>query len=121
MNRLKDAIEARKAEGQSGELCYSTHWAATPTLRVETSVDEVWLFPWHHFVHSRHLEEGELERLVLTFAANDIFLCGTNLAALMEHITEQRLKQLRPAPKKYQAAADAEPFLVEILVRPVSE
>jgi len=122
MNRLKEAVEARKAEGLIGPLCYSEHWQATATLRIETSSAEIWVFPWHQFVHSRHQAEGQLERLVLTFASNDIILCGTHLAELLEKpITEQRLTMLRPVPKKYQGAEVNEPFVMEILVRPVAD
>ena len=120
MSSLQQTLERRRAADESAPSpFYATKDRAT-TLRIETSGGEVWLLPWHHFVFGRH-EAGAHDRLVLTFVAHEVAVQGLNLAALIPEVANQRIEWLRAAPGKYLRAADGEPSIDQIRVRPLAE
>jgi hypothetical protein len=120
MTALREQLESRRAaEGLGPNPFYSTRDRVT-VLRVEEASGEIWMLPWHHFIIGRHAQAGAGERLVLTFVAHEITLCGLNLAALIPEIANQRLESLRTAPGKYLKSAGNEPAIDQIQVRPLA-
>jgi hypothetical protein len=91
------------------------------TLRVETAGGSMWMLPWHHFVFGQHQDEGDRERLVLTFVAHEVVMRGSNLGVLMTEIVNQRLELVRAGPGRYIQSLDDKPFVDDIHVRPLAE
>ena len=96
MSTLRDQLlERRAAEPATRHPLYTTG-AHVTTLSVETAGGSMWILPWHHFVFGQHQDEGDRERLVLTFVAHEVVLRGANLSALMTEIVNQRLDLFAP-------------------------
>ena len=121
MSTLKDAIlQRRMVESDSGNPCFSTGKEVS-TFLVEASNGESWLLPWHHFLHGCRQTVDGSERLVLTFATQEVVLKGSNLSLLADEIAQLRLEGVRPAPGRYQKSAGGEPFVEDIAVQPAGE
>lgn len=121
MSTLRDQIlERRAAEPAAHHPLYTTG-AHVTTLSVETAGGSMWMLPWHHFVFGRHQDEGDRERLVLTFVAHEVVLRGANLGALMTEIANQRLGFVRAGPGRYIQSLDEKPFVDDIHVQPLAE
>ncbi len=122
MSTLGEVLEQRRqaVEENTRHPLYSTNEHAA-TLRVEAAGGSVWILPWQHFVFGIHQDEGERERLALTFVAHVIVLRGLNLNILVNEIANQRLEQLRAAPGKYLKSLGKDPFVDEIQVRSLDE
>ncbi|MDD3179573.1 MAG: hypothetical protein PHQ04_04395 [Opitutaceae bacterium] len=117
MSTLKETLDQRRiGETEAGHVCHSTN-AAVSTLLLEASNGESWLLPWQHFLDGRHQTMEKIERLVLTFATQEILIEGRNLETLADEIAHLRLKRLRPAPAKYQKSSGADAFVTKIEVR----
>lgn len=110
----------RATEPAAKHPLYSTN-EHTAHLRIEAGGGSTWIMPWHHFVFGIHQDEGERERLALTFVAHEIVLRGLNLGVLTTEIANRRLDQLRAAPGKYSKSLDEGPFVEEVHVRPLEE
>jgi hypothetical protein len=112
MSKLQDSLNDRRAsEADAGHLCYSAK-AQTPGLLVHSSSGQRWVLPWMHFVFGCLREDGDRERLVLTFASHEVVICGTNLGPLAEEAAYLRLETLRDLPEKY--APTGEPFVEQV-------
>jgi hypothetical protein len=122
MSTLGEVLEQRRQvfEENTSHPLYSTNEHAA-TLRVEGAGGSVWILPWHHFVFCIHRDEGDRERLALTFVAHEIVLRGSNLGILVNEIANQRLDQLRAAPEKYRKSLGEGPFVDELQVRSLDE
>ena len=121
MSTLKDAIlQRRMGESDSGHPCFSTGNEVS-TLLVEASDGKNWLLPWHHFLHGCRQTVDGIERLVLTFATQEVVLQGVNLSFLAGEIAHLRLEGVRPAPDVYQRSAGVESFIERIEVQPAGE
>jgi hypothetical protein len=121
MSTLKDAIlQRRMVESDSGNPCFSTGKEVS-TFLVEASNGESWLLPWHHFLHGCRQTVDSNERLVLTFATQEVVLQGVNLSFLVDEIAHLRLDGVRPAPGQYQKSAGIEPFVEHIAVQPAGD
>jgi hypothetical protein len=119
MSSLKAVLEQRRAEEKDARSHSSKD--GVPMLFVATSGGENWLLPWNHFVFGCHKEEGERERLVLTFVAHKVDMSGVNLGDLIPEVVHQRLERLRAAPGKYITSSGNEPFIEQIEVRSLAE
>jgi len=119
---LKEALlEQRSSEKWASQSSlYSTKEDAT-SLLVEASGDKIWLLPWNHFILAHHQDEGECERLVLTFVANEVTISGLNLGILIPEIAHQRLENVRAAPGKYLKSSEKEPFIEKIQVHSLED
>jgi len=121
MSTLKDALlQRRLGESDAGHPCFSTGKEVS-TFLVEASSGENWLLPWHHFLHGCRQTVDGSERLVLTFATQEVMLKGLNLSILADEIAHLRLEGVRPAPGQYQKSAGVEPFIERIEVQPAGE
>jgi len=121
MSTLRDQLlERRAAEPAARHPLYTTG-AHVITLGVETAGGSMWMLPWHHFVFGQYQDEGDRERLVLTFVTHEVVLRGANLGVLMTEIVNQRLDCVRAGPEKYLPSLDDKPFVDEIQVRPLAE
>lgn len=122
MSTLGEVLEQRRQalEENTRHPLYSTNEHAV-ALRVEAAGGSVWILPWHHFVFGIHQDEGDRERLALTFVAHEIVLRGSNLSILVNEIANQRLDQLRAAPGKYLKSLGEGPFVDEVQVRSLEE
>jgi hypothetical protein len=117
MSTLKDTlVQRRMEEPDAGHPCYSAN-AEASTLLVEASNGENWLLPWQHFLEGRQKTADGCERLVLTFATQEVAVVGKNLGVLVDEIAHLRLEGVRPAPGKYQKSSSADAFVAKIEVR----
>jgi hypothetical protein len=107
-------------ESDSRHPCFSIGKEVS-TFLVEASNGENWLLPWHHFLHGCRQTVDGSERLVLTFATQEVVLQGVNLSFLADEIAHLRLEGVRPAPRQYQRSAEVESFVEHIAVQPVGE
>ena len=123
MNSLQEAMERRHAElGGSRNPFYSASLKEPVTaLVVEASDGKMWGLPWNHFISGHDQEEGERERLVLTFSSTEVTINGLNLGPLLPDIAHQRLEKVRTAPGKYLKFAEKEPFIENIHVHSLDE
>jgi len=121
MSTLRDQLLERRAAEPAARHPLYTIGAHVITLGVETAGGSMWMLPWHHFVFGQYQDEGDRERLVLTFVTHEVVLRGTNLGVLMTEIVNQRLDCVRAGPGKYLQSLDDKPFVDDIHVRPLAE
>lgn len=120
MSKLQKALDALAAQDADAENpCFALN-PQVPTLAVEATDGRRWILPWQHFLNAHHDAHRTGETLWLCFATHEVVVTGHNLGALADEIAHLRLGSLRPAPRRYAAATDPEPFVAEIHVRPPS-
>ena len=118
MSTLQETLHHRRAgELRAESGCHSAE-ASVPALLVFAGDGEQWVLPWSHFVCARHRDDGESERLVLSFANHEVEIRGKRLTTLMPAIAQFHLNSLRSLPAKYELQSNvAEPFIVNLSVR----
>ena len=122
MSSLREQIlERQRATGADAHHPLYSTGEHVITLRVEAAGGSLWIFPWHHFVFGFYQDEGDRERLVLTFVAHEVVMRGSNLGALVRQIAKQHLDKISAAPGKYLKSLGDGPFVDEIYVRPLAD
>lgn len=87
--------------------------APCPSLRIELSARETYLFPYQHLVNaSLRLAEDEVETLHLAFSSHDVEITGRNLRGLLTALQDFAVKWLRTVPQRYNGLHPGEDGLV---------
>ena len=118
MSSLREMLESRRAsESAPAHTCHGIE-AQPACLMVIDGTGESWVFPWTHLAAAHLAKALDREQLRLIFTTHEVRLGGRNLTALRDLAAKLQLARVHPAPRKYDKAADGEPFLESIHVAP---
>lgn len=89
-----------KRTAPSTPACWQRE-APSACLRIETSGEEMHVFPYPHLVTISLRRTAEEEKLRLLFSSHDVEIVGHNLRALVLALQDFAVKWIRPIPQRY--------------------
>ena len=93
--------ENRRQTVQATPACWQRE-APCPCLRIETSPNESYVFPYQHLVTASLTSAEQIETLRLLFSSHDVQLQGRNLRTLLLALQDFAVKWLRAMPERYE-------------------
>lgn len=116
MSKLREAIRQRR-QLNSPCPCARIAAKAVQTLRIRTK-DKSWVLPWSHFIAAAHEDDGEAEKLMLSFTGHEVLLEGVGLGLLLPSIAACCVKSLSERPATSHAQIEfAETVVTRLRVR----
>src|SRR6516164_9165655 len=93
--------ENRRQTVQATRACWQRE-APCPCLRIETSPNELHVFPYQHLVTASLTSAERTETIRLLFSSHNVELQGRNLRALLLALQDFAVKWIRAMPERYQ-------------------
>ncbi len=92
-----------------------------PCMSTEVSQNELYLFPYQHFVSARLAKTDSMESLQILFSSHLVVIEGSNLEVLFGCLQEFAVKSVSTIPMRYSQLASSDSTLItDVRVQPVS-
>ena len=77
-------------------------------LRIEASVNDSFVFPYHQFVAAHHTRSADSETLRISFSNHEVTLSGRQLGEITAALQDLSVDWLKPLPARYENLVESE-------------
>jgi hypothetical protein len=113
----KESSNPRHAVAESERECRRRERDCT-CLKVDTSTDETFVFPYQHLLSAQHTRTSGDETLKLSFGTHEVVIAGKRLGEIVAALQDLAVEEISAVPPRYRGLPQGEgPWVTAIEVR----